>query len=139
MGSAMAARERRPLIPDTPIDPTALTEELRELVRRLQVDRVMRSWTSATQFVTGQPHDARLFLLRLDITANKLHITSYHLQQQKQASDDYLTVEKEIDEKNINEQVVLVSAESVESLPKAYPNYYVDTNAFLATVKQAIS
>jgi Region found in RelA / SpoT proteins len=138
MGSEIAMRERKPLVPGTPELKAALRTELKALAEQLQVETVMRNWTTATQFLTGNPIDARFFLLRLDIKSNRLLITPYQLEQQQRASDEYLAAEKEIEDAKTNEQVVLVSAESVEALPRAYPNYYVDTAAFLEVVRQAI-
>jgi hypothetical protein len=44
------------------------------------------------------------------------------------ASSDYITLEKRIGE---GKDAVLVSADSIEALRLAFPNYYLDTNLFL--------
>ena len=45
----------------------------------------------------------------------------------------YDKAEKET-ENDLNTQVVLVSVEDLDSLRKAYPNYYVDTQGFMESV-----
>jgi len=53
------------------------------------------------------------------------------------AYEMYLRIEKET-EKHPEIQAVLVSVESLEALRAAYPNYYLDTGAFVGAMKQAI-
>jgi hypothetical protein len=52
------------------------------------------------------------------------------------ASEEYLKIEREIAGNNFD--VVLVSAESLEALRRAYPNYYLDTTIFLDLVKDTV-
>ncbi len=50
-----------------------------------------------------------------------------------QANEKYSQIEKEI-ANGRNAQVVLVSTGSVDSLRKAYPNYFLDTQDFIREV-----
>jgi hypothetical protein len=51
------------------------------------------------------------------------------------ATRDYLNVEKSL---TGNNDAVLVSVESVASLRRAYPNYFLDTHRFVEVVNQAL-
>jgi hypothetical protein len=137
MGSAIALRERRPLVPNTPSSKVVLVRTLRRLANELQVERLLQAWSAATlHLLTVTPPGAQMFLLRLDTGPNQLLVRSYRSDERKRASDEYLTAE---DEAKPGSQVVLVSVDSIEALRSAYPNYYVDTAEFLAALRQAIS
>jgi hypothetical protein len=72
---------------------------------------------------------AHYYLLELNTEMKSVKVTVYNQGQLEQASGDYLAVEKRIT--NTNVDAVLVSADSLNSLKKAYPNYFVDTEAFI--------
>jgi hypothetical protein len=54
-----------------------------------------------------------------------------------EAQERYLELEKSI-AGHRDKDAVLVSVSSLESLKRAYPNYFADTHVFLQTVKDAI-
>lgn len=48
----------------------------------------------------------------------------------------------ELEKENVNKphiQVVMASANSMQALPKAYPNYYADTRSFLNFIEKLLS
>jgi ppGpp synthetase/RelA/SpoT-type nucleotidyltranferase len=136
MGSAIALRERCPLVPGTPNEKMDLVSEIRELSQRLSVEQVLSGWGSAVQHLTTAPADAAVFLLVLDSEKKTLETTPFKRDELQKASDLYLRIEKEM-EKRPEVQAVLVSVESVEALRAAYPNYYLDTSRFIRAMKQA--
>jgi hypothetical protein len=78
-----------------------------------------------------------MFLLELDPTAKTIDVTPFAQDQVLQAEQRYAEVEKSLDrEKGM--QAVLVSAESIDALKRAYPNYFLDTRAFLIALGRAI-
>lgn len=135
MGSALAHRERCPLVPGTPNDITELTRELRELSRNLKVATVLRGWGSAVQ-VTERVPGAAAFLLVLDLKARRIRVRGFGKTELPKASDEYLAAEKEI-AGNPDMQAVLVSVDSLLALRKAYPNYYLDTSNFIEALARA--
>ena len=137
MGSAIARRERRPLIPGTPDDEVALSEELREAVSQLNVMMQLRAWGTALETTTSR-QVADLYLLELDPTAMNLTITGYDATDMDRANSAYLEAERRL-EAIPGAQAVLVSADSMGILRKAYPNYFLDTTAFLDAVQAAIA
>jgi len=55
--------------------------------------------------------------------------------QEPLATEHYLEAEK-LQEGNVNKDVVLVGAKSVEELKKAYLNYFANSKEFLDYLKQ---
>jgi hypothetical protein len=138
MGSAIAAREKTPLVPGAPVEPAALVDELRALSKRLKVQRVLTSWSSAIALAERNVRmaGASMFLLVLDSTKRTIDVTGFRKNELKQASEEYLLVETmTADQPEI--QAVLVSVDSLSALRSAYPNYYLDTQAFLEALRYA--
>lgn len=53
------------------------------------------------------------------------------------ASSEYLTAERNLNTEGSN--AVLVSVDSMESLRRAYPSYFLDTRVFIRAVKEALT
>jgi ppGpp synthetase/RelA/SpoT-type nucleotidyltranferase len=138
MGSAIAMREKCPLVPGTPVKKAELVEEIRTLSDRLSVEHVLTSWGIAVNKLTDSQGEAVVFLLVLDSEAKTLNTRPFKKDELALASEAYLQVEKETQGRP-NLQAVLVSVESVEALREAYPNYYMDTTAFIQAMKLVIA
>jgi hypothetical protein len=140
MGSAIAAREKMPLVPGAPVEPAALIDELRALSKQLKVLRVLSSWSSAIRVALVERNvrmgDASAFLLVLDSTKRTIDVTGFRKDELKQASEEYLIVETMTADKP-EIQAVLVSVDSLAALRSAYPNYYLDTQVFLEALRYA--
>lgn len=136
MGSAIALRERCPIVPGTPTDETELVTELKMLFRELQVQMVLMGITATVEMVSVEP-DAQVYLLVLDASKKILEIKSFKSNEMAIASQEYLLVEEQYSD-NPAVQAVLVSVDSVTNLQSAYPNYYLDTEEFLDAVRVAI-
>jgi hypothetical protein len=137
MASAIALRERRPLIPNTPTNKAELVKELRALTNELKVQDTLATWRVVVERL-GAAKDAHTYLLTLDWDKRKLFMNSFKQTELAKASQEYLKVEA-ANALNPAIQAVLVSVESIGVLRSAYPNYYLDTTTFLAAVKNAIS
>ena len=138
MGSAIAFRENRPLVPGTPTERAVLAEELKHYVATLNVTQRLQAYGSALRKVqqdTSQ-HD-HLYLLKLDPLANQLTVTGYSFGDLSKAQREYAEAEKEVRD-NPGRDAVLVSVDSLASLQRAYPNYFADTDIFLQLVDQAV-
>lgn len=139
MGSALAHMEGTPLVPDTPVDISALIDELNEIADRLDAIRRLRTFGTAptileTQDVKGQHY----FLLELDIEQNKLEVSGYKATDIDKAAADYLEAEKRLAGRAVGD-AVLVSVESLASLKRAYPNYFLDTDLFVELTEKALA
>jgi len=95
MGSALAIRERLPLVPETPVDGKELTRELRECAAQLDVVNHLHAFSQALQ-VTQQPGrgKAHYFLLELDPVAKTVKVFGYTQHQLPQANTDYVEAER---------------------------------------------
>jgi ppGpp synthetase/RelA/SpoT-type nucleotidyltranferase len=139
MGSAIAIREKSPIVPNTPSDPSTLYKSIRVAAKRLDVISRLDAYGSAlrtiSEDITGKSH---YYLLALNPTENELSITPFRVDELERANRQYLLIEQRF--KNIPAaDAVLVSVESVASLNKAYPNYFLDTRLFLRAVKRVIA
>ena len=139
MGSALALREGTPWINNTPSKPSDLKEELRECAHQLDVENRLTLYGSALQ---GVPKidvfsDAKYFLLELHLKKSQINIRGYREDQFEQATADYLKVEK-LEKTGTVSDAVLVSVDSMASLRRAYPNYFLDTRVFVDAVGKAI-
>lgn len=137
MGSALALRERLPLVPGTPENRNELVAEIRYLSQKLAVQHSLEAWGYAMYQVAQDTAGAAAFLLILDSEQKTLQAIPFKGDELPKASERYLQVEKEM-EKRPEVQAVLVSVESVEDLQAAYPNYYLDTTAFIKAMNLAI-
>ena len=138
MASSLAGRERRPLVPGIPEDEDELRRELQALADELNVSLMLRGWQMAMNIMEDAPRHAKVFLLILDTKKSTLQAMPFTAERVALASSQYLEVEKEI-EKTPTIDAVLAKADSVAALRKAYPNYYVDVDAFLKAMTSALA
>lgn len=137
MGSAIAIREKTPLVPGTPTGTTELTKQLRQTVKELDVESRLTAYGTALQ-ITEDPgrRKARYFVVDLDYAAKELKIRGYSQAQLQRATEDYARTERKIS--SVNSDAVLVSVDSINALRRAYPNYYLDTHSFIRLVREVI-
>jgi len=77
------------------------------------------------------------FLLELEIDKSNIKVMRYSQNNIDAATRKYAEIEKEF-KNNSKKDVVLVSAESVHGLKKAYPNYFADTTEFSKNIERII-
>lgn len=137
MSSALAVREGTPTAPGTPTEPDHLARELRRHVKNLDVIGRLTAYGEALRLIeqtTGMPK-GHTFLLELDIANRTLTTRSYT--DSVVAAEHYGAIERAI-EGEPDKDAVLVAVESLDALRRAYPNYFLDTTAFVESVKEAI-
>jgi len=134
MGSYIACKEKRPMVPGTPTDRNELVKELRLLSQRLQAEIKLRGWSFGMQMAdeSAQPHDA-VFLLMLDTVQRRVRIRGFS--DMRAAQDAYLADEKTL---KAGQQSVLVSVDSLDAIRTAYPNYFADTRFFIQVLEEAV-
>ncbi len=140
LGSAFAFKEGCPLVPGTPLEKNALHYQIIQKEKELSVMNKMFAWTNAIELFQKEVQSkkkARFFLLELDILGMKVNIKSYTKEEENKAIIDYSFLEKRhAGQKDYD--VVLVGADKIGDLKKAYPNYFVDTKEFLNEVKKIV-
>lgn len=139
MGSAMAQREGRPNVPDTPDDRRELILAIRRIENKLEVRRKLRAFGATIDAIeNSKVPDAKYYLLELNPKKDKVFITGFLSQQLDTATKMYLDAERAT--KDVaGSAAVLVAAGSVANLRRAYPNYFLDTDIFLSTLGSVLS
>jgi hypothetical protein len=137
VGSAMALKENRPLVPGTPKFRSELISELRELSAKLNINDVFLGLMVGVNIAPGikaqSESPIETYILTLNSSERTTGTRAYA--SNKEAEAALLEMEKEnIDKPHI--QTVMVSAQSLRGLQEAYPNYYVDTRRFLAFLRK---
>ena len=140
MGSIIALREKsKVLVPDTPTTKAELVAELRTLVKELDVIDSLQMFSTAINISQpGEKKDKHYFLLKLIPSQQQMTVSSFSRRQLDQATAAYLEVEKELKTQQ-GTDAVLVSADSLANLRRAYPNYFLDTQVFLNELSRAIA
>lgn len=131
MGSGFALVEGGPLAYNVPDDPDALLREARAAARRLQVRERLRTYGAALNVIERNMElkGRTYFLLILNPSQESLTITAYADRELAYATRDYLQTEKSL--AGTGGETVLVASDSLESLKRAYPNYFLDTRTFV--------
>jgi hypothetical protein len=137
MGSALADRERTKLVPGTPSNRKELFSELKRAASGLDVSNRLRAYGSALQTLSTAREKAHYFLLHLDPEANQIEISGFKYNELNLASEKYLDMERKIRGRP-GADAVLVSVDSLDSLRRAYPNYFLDTEVFLSALETAL-
>lgn len=110
------------------------TEEVFERIssksRVLEVFSKLRGFSVAANHIVNKAGGRKYNLITLNLEKKVVNIRFYSESHLEQANIDYTNIEKEIN-KGARIQAVLVSTGSIDSLRKAYPSYFLDTDEFL--------
>lgn len=132
MSSVFALRENSPTVPGTPNSIDELRSEIKNLDKEYHMAATFSGYRAIFPQVEKQK-DAKYFLVRLDPVNRIVRVKGFKKNESQEANKMYTEAENEI-EKNSAVRVVLVSVSSIASLRRAYPNYFLDTDAFLSEV-----
>lgn len=137
MGSAIASIERTPFVPQTPSSLDGLIKELRDLSRSLNVQNVLKMYSTTINYA-GQAKDAKYLVLELDASTQQVKVTRFTASASQAANSLYLELERK-SALNPAVQVVLVSVDAISKLQRAYPNYFLDTQRFSTILNRLLS
>ncbi|HLC91066.1 MAG TPA: RelA/SpoT domain-containing protein [Candidatus Nanoarchaeia archaeon] len=140
VSSAFAKFEGCPTIPETPTDEEELYKMIKQKEMELQVRIKMNRWAKSLKLFDNLKNkkNFHFFLLELDTIQEKLTISAYSKRQEQKAIFDYAAAEKKIYGRG-EYDVVLVGADTVKDLKKAYPNYFLDTKEFLINLNKVLN
>ncbi len=133
MSSVFALREGCATVPGTSDNFLELCEEVRQLNDTYHMATEFAAYRAILPQVE-QRKDARYFLVRLDPVGRKVTVRGYRREESRRANHDYTLAESQIP-RGSAVRVVLVSVSSINSLKRAYPNYFLDTAQFLNEVR----
>lgn len=103
----------------------------------LQIISQLEAFNKVVSNIETDKKQGSLHLVVLDVTNKSVNVKTYPKNAVEQASIDYLK-EESIEQNNSNRQVVLVSSTSIETLKKAYPSYFLDTEEFIKRLNEII-
>ncbi|MCS6472548.1 RelA/SpoT domain-containing protein [Burkholderia thailandensis] len=104
-----------------------------ERADRLDVVRKLRAFAVATGAISRDKGAGSYHLVILDAEQRTVSVTSYGTRRLEEANVAYAKAEGEAQGAR-SMQVVLVKTDSIDSLRRAYPNYFLDTHQFLMIV-----
>lgn len=138
MSSVIAIREGTSLVTGTPSDEFELLRETQEKAVALDVVRRLGAYGDTLKALE-EPGvvGGHYFLLALDPKADTITVRGYARADLERATRQYLEIERAIDA-SAGAEAVLVSVDSIAALKRAYPNYFLDTKAFLEAVRVAL-
>ena len=136
VSSAFSIMEGEPQIKGTPTDLKELRKEIKKKVESLKVFSKINHWAKALKTIEPRLKELHFFLLELDVSLDKekLSIKGYRKDDEPLATEHYLEAEK-LQGSDLNKDVVLVGANSIDELRKAYPNYFINSTGFLDYLK----
>lgn len=112
--------------------------DLIKYIGRLDVLPRLRAFAVSTKHIGNSSNKGiEYFLLLLEVDKSNIKVFRYPTGQIDAATKKYGELEKEFKD-NPNKDVVLVSAESIRALKKAYPNYFADTTDFSRNIEKII-
>ncbi len=137
-GAALAVIEKCPAVPGFETKSAGeVYKEVANAEKRLRVLQKLSGFAIAADKIIKERGKGAYHLVVLDSSARSVSIRPYPLSRLDHANRDYAEIEKRT---NAGETVeaVLVSAGPIDALRKAYPNYFLDTHAFVAQITKVI-
>ncbi len=122
------------------VDGVNTKNEMKKYLSKLSVMGKLSAFSESSRFISDRQSskDFDYFLLNMKHENGAVTVTvnGYKSAQLQVATEKYLELEREA--ANTLNDVVLVSAGSLNELKKAYPNYVADSKEFIKFVKQAL-
>lgn len=104
------------------------------LTKKLNIIAILKALRISAKQIEVDKYSGEYYIININITQMFVNIMTFKKREFEKASDEYLKLEKEIeDTKN---EVVLVSSSSIKSLKKAYPSYFLDTSEFISALER---
>ena len=139
IGSGFALTENTPIAQNVPNDRKDLISAIRKYAHQLQAKKKLEAFGNALQVIDQNPaiQKHKYFLLSLRPAEDSLTIWSYASNQLGIATEQYLEEEKSI--ALTTGETVLVAVDSLDSLRRAFPNYFLDTQVFIREMSRLLS
>lgn len=137
ISTMFAYAERTPGLPGMP-DVTAIVREVQARADALRMTQRLRAVRQALRLIErSASRESRYFLMKLDAAAESLAVRGFAEDEIDLATAEYAAAEQAA--VGSTTDVVLVRADSVKALRKAYPNYFLDTAHFLMSYEQLVA
>lgn len=136
MSSLFALEENSKTIPKTPKYQDEIINDLLQLNKKYDFFNVVEIINNSVKQINNFNQCKKenvFYLLTLESKGHIVEIVKYDKRSRKKANIEYLRREKSEEKENKN--VVLVSANSIENLKQAYPNYFMNIEDFYYKLK----
>lgn len=120
------------------LSPSRIKANIKQESKRLKVFETLSMYKDFIKHTEKIGKGKTFYLLELDIRNYRIQYTSYPKDRFSDALDAYFIAEAKFNSEK-DGQTVLVSADSVNSLKRAYPNYFLDTRVFSDNVQKVIN
>ncbi|MYD85305.1 MAG: RelA/SpoT domain-containing protein [Acidobacteria bacterium] len=139
IGSGFAIVEGGPPAENVPLERDALLRGIRDAASGLQVKEKLDAFRQTLRISERDEllRGHRYFLLVLQPEEESLRISAFRDGELTKATEAYLTQEKNL--ANTAGDTVLVASDSLESLRRAFPNYFLDTRAFVEEMDRLLA
>jgi ppGpp synthetase/RelA/SpoT-type nucleotidyltranferase len=138
VSNEFARIEKRNLVPGAPVDKDAAKAELKLFSKQITALEGFQTAQRIPQAPNFKSKPGQLYLLKLDLDRRMISHTVFQKEQIKEAQEKYLADEGS-NKSNPAIQSLLVSVDSLNALPKAYPSYFLDITNFVHVLKKIIS
>ena len=137
VSSIFAIMEQTPVCPKTSDDIRELGQEIKKLDQKHNILSTLRALSAAIDNTsTDKEFKNGYFLLALNYSEMTVSISSFKKNQVDLATRIYNEAEKN---HNDNVDIVLVSANSFDTVRTAYPNYFTDISKFTSLMKDILN
>ncbi|WP_417757613.1 hypothetical protein, partial [Senegalimassilia anaerobia] len=137
LSNMIAIHEGCPGVPNTPASLAETKAEFLKLEKKLRIVPTLRGFCKCVDAVEDKAltYNAGYYLLEFDYVEQFVHVTLYPVGNGEIAQEEYSRKERA---KSPETDVLLVKADSIESLKAAYPNYFSDITLFLDLTNQLL-
>lgn len=112
----------------------SVSKRLRDISKKLPVNHLFEAYRLTLNYIGSmEQRKARMMLVHMRPDIHKVEVFGYRLAESQRANEHYAQIEKSISSSDVS-QAVLVRVDSVDSLRKAYPNFFLDTELFSKVV-----
>ena len=117
--------------------PKEIYQQVADAEADLRVLQKLRGFAIAADRITKESGQGAYHLVVLDSSNRTVSIRPFALARLEEANIAYAEIEKRANDGEPIE-AVLVSAGPVDALRKAFPNYFLDTEAFIGQIEKVI-
>ena len=135
--NVLAVDEGAPLVSGLPSDTGELSDELRSIDSQLHILERLDAFSQSMQSVSVDKNDRSpaYYLISANLDDQQIIIKPIFDSNSLETMAEYGEMERE---KNTPDDVLLVKADSIEELRKAYPNYFSNIEPFINVLRLVI-
>lgn len=130
--------ENATLVPYIPKNRKEILDETNDLIVKLKVYDKLNAYKAVVSELSKRKNkEAKYYLLNLIPSERRTRVTSFFSNQIEEATNKYIELERQ--SLNTDNEVVLVSSDTIENMEIAYPNYFMDTTKFSQKLKYVLN